>query len=912
MRNSGTTYRLLAWLMSIGVVVSLVLGQSGPSVLADGAQTLTDSLSGLSASSAAAGWHPPAVLMETAALTMSQRIFLPAVTRSVVPTSDWAMAGANPQRTSWTPAEVRGQLKPEWYRVIDGYIPPRVQLIAANGLLFVSTAKGLYALDAGTGALQWLYATEMPLGNSPAVVNGVAYVGGFDHQLHAIDIATGAKLWTFEAGAGFDTNPLVANGLVYLGNRDGYFYAIYANEDAARKGTLAWRYQTGGPIHFSAAINKANSVLYFASDDAYAYALDALTGALVWKSVKLPSAGFHSWWPAVTDNAVVFPAARPYRFDAPPQISPLTDYTLGEPGLSGGFGAPNADGMSDATNAFNYLETKPWLRSYYILDPDTGAEITYDFNHNGKPEYAPLLSAGTHSGNRYPAMIGSDGRIYTFNAYSSNKYGQAVSAWGLGSKTISVPKIDGVTARDEPLAYSGGGSLIYWTQCCDRTGGAYDMRGNKWTYYVENLPDLLPGYNILTTGSEEANATTVYGGWNGVYGYSGDQNPPVPYNGKVYTHRSNAVIAFSAKGGSRAIAMTTAPAVSDGPRQVDVAALKAQLAAEVQNIVDAGHLRPGFGVHGAFAEAAINQIGDHLSDLWSNPLDTIWALSLAHPHLPTALQARVATYLQTEMSQYHPCSYTHIGWNTGTGREAFDLPPEVVADFGNYPKSTYSSMDFPAWTGPDWKWTPQTFYALWKYAQVFGNAKALFDGCKSRLTAPPSDAVLAAYPFAHNAWIAGYWGYLQLQQLAGYPVDAGKQTTLNRLLQLRVSQFNVNNPWGPDAHHWGQVLSVARNFMYLTPELGQYLRDHALATMTAAFNQYASDAPYWFAANFEAAYNEITTQPIYDSAALFAAKAFIFNEPRGNLVKYLDVPSVARGDLYYIQNLVYTIEATSD
>jgi outer membrane protein assembly factor BamB len=62
--------------------------------------------------------------------------------------------------------------------VIDGYIPPRVQIIAANGLLFVSTAKGLYTLDAGNGSLKWLYPTEMPLGNSPTIANGVAYVGG--------------------------------------------------------------------------------------------------------------------------------------------------------------------------------------------------------------------------------------------------------------------------------------------------------------------------------------------------------------------------------------------------------------------------------------------------------------------------------------------------------------------------------------------------------------------------------------------------------------------------------------------------------------------------------------------------------------------------------------------------------------
>jgi hypothetical protein len=42
------------------------------------------------------------------------------------------------------------------------------------------------------------------------------------------------------------------------------------------------------------------------------------------------------------------------------------------------------------------------LRSYYLLDTATGHEITYDFNQNGQPEYAPFLGVGTHSGSRYP------------------------------------------------------------------------------------------------------------------------------------------------------------------------------------------------------------------------------------------------------------------------------------------------------------------------------------------------------------------------------------------------------------------------------------------------------------------------------------------------------------------------------
>lgn len=47
----------------------------------------------------------------------------------------------------------------------------------------------------------------------------------------------------------------------------------------------------------------------------------------------------------------------------------------------------------------------------------------------------------------------------------------------------------------------------------------------------------------------------------------------------------------------------------------------------------------------------------------------------------------------------------------------------------------------------------------------------------------------------------------------------------------------------------------------------------------------------------------------FDYASLFATKAFALKESRQDLEQYLDVPGVWRGDLFYIQNLVATIEA---
>jgi len=223
----------------------------------------------------------------------------PTVFAQSISDPNWSMVGHDYTRSSHSPTEVTGKLNPEWYRSFEAYIPRKVQIIAAtvNNLdtLFISTAAGLYALSTDGSTVRWVYPTELPLGNSPTLTNNILYVGGYDRRIHAINASDG-KLksgWTFyEAGAGFETNPMVVNNTVYAGNRDGYFYALDANT-----GTLKWRFQTNGPILFSAAYK--DNTLYFASNDSYAYAVNATTGQQVWKSVKFPGMGFHTWWPVI-------------------------------------------------------------------------------------------------------------------------------------------------------------------------------------------------------------------------------------------------------------------------------------------------------------------------------------------------------------------------------------------------------------------------------------------------------------------------------------------------------------------------------------------------------------------------------------------------------------------------------------
>lgn len=864
--------------------------------------------------------------------------------------NSWPMAGANPRRTSWTPEEIRGSLKPAWFKTFEPYIPQKVQIIAANNTLYISTARGLYALNADTGAERWVYPTEMPLGHSPTVHNGVVYVGGFDRNLHAIDASNGNGLWTFEADAGFQTNPLVMNGKVYAGSRDGTFYALHT--DGSNAGTLAWKYRTDGPILFSAAYK--DGVVFFASNDSHAYALDAETGALVWKSAKLPGAGFNSWWPVVYQDRVIFAGSNNYRFTGPPFDGPLNngldkdaiypnaDSTpkgtlLGSLGTAAGDWADGTPTV-DAGKIMNYFSQKPWRRTVFVLDRFTGQER----------ETAPVLWAWTHSGTRYPPVVGSDGVLYQQNNYMSdpNIPGGQVAGWQPGTSDVSVISSDWGPV-DEPIAASGGGNLIYWNLCCDRQAGAIDItmpnttfanrykagerpptgfmdQDREWLYFNYHLDSIIPGYNDryynATAGYTSPHA--VFGGPNGVYGFHADTNAPVPYNGKVYMHRSNAVVAFAPDAGSPdELPMAQTVAAPDIVTPHDTEYLTNELTDEVQKMLDAGHLRPGYRSHGIFDLRSKFNCGDALVDYWHNSSYTLYVLIRALPHLPADMQDHVKSYLQSEFTSYPPYDYNHIGWRDGAAREIFDLPPEVDADRDNYPPEAenYTFESSGGWSDNGvWGRNPFSFYALWKYAATFGDASTILAEAErafwEEFDAQPSDTVLTNMPSVHNAYIAGYLGFLGLQELAGHPASSEVQSELDRLLQLRAGTFTADSAYS-DINDVTQVycrtLNVANNFMYLVPELADYLRINAQSKVEEALAEYEALAPYWFVSFFEGGYAENAFNPLYDAHAIFVAKALILGEPITELDKYLDVPGFARGDLFYINKLVAALENAS-
>ncbi|GAB4275815.1 MAG: hypothetical protein Kow0080_25590 [Candidatus Promineifilaceae bacterium] len=848
---------------------------------------------------------------------------------------DWPMAGANPERTSWSTEEVRGQLRPAWYKPIEPYISQKVQIIAANDTLYISTAKGLYALNADTGAERWVYPTEMPLGHSPTIAGNVAYVGGMDRKIHAIDALTGQGLWTFEAGAGFQTNPLVIGDKLYAGSRDGYMYAIYVS--GPNTGQLAWKYATGGPILFSAAYK--DGIIFFASNDSYAYALNANTGALVWKSAKLPGAGFYSWWPVVYNDRVIFSGSSNYRTSNDPGNFPQVNkmelfelypnYATQPKGtLIGALSKAPGSWVAgtptiNASAIYNYFNQRPYRKTVFVLDRFTGQER----------ETASVLWAGTQSGNRYPPVVGGDGVLYQQNNYMSDPSiaGGQISGWQPGSNYISVITSDW-GAVDEPHAASGGGNMIYWNLCCDRSAGGIDisipnsdfynryMAGQRpptsagdntreWQYWRYNLDNYIPGYDFLYHMNDNKPYATyagASGSGNGVYGYHADTNAPIPYKGRLYIHRSNVIIALDASGGDAvALPMARTVPVQDSMTPLGPDALRARLAAEVQKMLDAGHLRPGYTSHGIFDLRSKECLGDGL-DYFGSPADTVYTLLLALPYLPTDMQTAVRSYIQSEFNSYPPYQYQHIGWASGAARETFITPPDVVADLGNHPPTTQLFNFDP------WSFNPFNFYAVWKYAEEFGGAASLYNQVKNDLPPLPSDATLIEMPFVNNAFIAGYMGYLELEKLAGQPESTQIRNQLNRIMALRINTFSKDSPYAnagkTNGDAYCRTLNISRNFIYMVPELADYMRTNIQAQVATAVNEYTELAPYWFVSNAQEGFAENGLNPFFDYHSIFMAKAWVLQEDGTQLERYLDVPGFERGDLFYIQMLTAAIE----
>ena len=194
----------------------------------------------------------------------------------------------------------------------------------ADGVVYVGAGRWLYAFavgcagGGGTCTPLWTGTVGYPngfgiAGYAPAVANGVVYVGSNDDILYAFptrcrtDGGTCAPLWTATTGGAINSSPAVANGVVYIGSGDGklYAYAAGCRHDGGSCAPLWTGLTTTGEYASSPTV--AGSVVYVGSQDGYVYAFgvgcrsDGGACSPIWKG---STGGFIQSAPAVADGTV--------------------------------------------------------------------------------------------------------------------------------------------------------------------------------------------------------------------------------------------------------------------------------------------------------------------------------------------------------------------------------------------------------------------------------------------------------------------------------------------------------------------------------------------------------------------------------------------------------------------------------
>jgi outer membrane protein assembly factor BamB len=366
-------------------------------------------------------------------------------------------------------------LAPAWTAKIGtpSYTSPAVVTVGSPGkaLVFIGASNIVRAYPAGGGAPAWTFKlSKGVVETSPAVFAGVAYFGSTSGTMYAVNASTGALMCSFSTGAPILAAPVVVNAsdgsgpVVYdgtvPGSAPGAEWAVYGPGNKHGGCTEDWEFTAfavapGGSWSPPAYGTDANGVplLVFGSkdDDDSVYALNASTGALVWR-----------YQTSTLDLADV---------GAAPTISPP-----GRNGFAGGV---------------VYVTGKD--KVVYALDLSTGSLI-----------WKHALAKGTHGDLSGTALVnnriyvGSDTGVYALSAItgtlvwhvlSSATFYASPAVTGPGGQQVLL--IGDTTSQLYALSLATGSTL--WTQSLS-TGFFGSPSVSQGAVYVAGLDGVLRSY----------------------------------------------------------------------------------------------------------------------------------------------------------------------------------------------------------------------------------------------------------------------------------------------------------------------------------------------------------------------------------------------------------------------------------
>lgn len=98
---------------------------------------------------------------------------------------------------------------------------------------FASPPNGMFAVGAGSGAVEWHHATDLPVYSAPAVAHGMVVFGTGavfgavnGGSLTALSTADGRLLWSYDTRSAVRSGPVIAGDLVIAGDYAGDLVAL--------------------------------------------------------------------------------------------------------------------------------------------------------------------------------------------------------------------------------------------------------------------------------------------------------------------------------------------------------------------------------------------------------------------------------------------------------------------------------------------------------------------------------------------------------------------------------------------------------------------------------------------------------------------------------------------------------------
>lgn len=146
---------------------------------------------------------------------------------------------------------------------------------------------GILALGAAKGDLKWFFPTNGSVAASPLVSGNSVLSSSKNGYVYSVNATSGAEIWRANVGAGISSSA-EHGGILFVGG-GGFGGAGRVTAVASSTGGILWALVPNGPVQSS--ISYADGKIVFSTNTANGtvYCLDAATGEVVWEFVPTPA-----------------------------------------------------------------------------------------------------------------------------------------------------------------------------------------------------------------------------------------------------------------------------------------------------------------------------------------------------------------------------------------------------------------------------------------------------------------------------------------------------------------------------------------------------------------------------------------------------------------------------------------------